>query len=196
VLHSPSGRQDVDAEECREEVQQMWQRAVATPSGPPPRSFQRRFPCSLLIVSFWLAAGRLHPQRRARPSRVPDRGADPRTGRSSLVADTAAQSARTTAQDAAACPRQSAHRGDQNIPRYLSLAAFNRPPYCRDDGLPQCNRRGASSFATVPSAGNLWLATLYANCQAASQTPSYSQLERPAVVSWTALRAIAGKSDP
>jgi len=80
----------VDAEECREEVQQMWQRAVATPVREAGKIVPELTlpPVALSFRSG--AAGRLYPRGRARPSRVPDRRADPRTGRSPLVADSAA----------------------------------------------------------------------------------------------------------
>ena len=101
----------VDAEECYEEVRQMWQRNVAVPfqAGRQNRTRACTRPVALSLRPG--AAGGLHPQGGSRVSRPPGGRPRPRTRRQTLVADSAAQPARPGAEAAAADARQPAHYG-------------------------------------------------------------------------------------
>jgi hypothetical protein len=115
----------VDAEECCDEVQQMWYQNVAAPlreSGKTvPELILLSSPYRYVImplveyIEYILKVERDHPDRQIAVlvPELADRRPRPRTGRQTLVADPSAQSTCSTTQ-ASSCSRQSAHHRHQH----------------------------------------------------------------------------------
>jgi len=120
----------VDAEECCDEVKQMWQQNVAAPlhdSGKiDPELILLALPYRFVITPLVDYILKLERDKSCSPDCRPG----PRIRRQTPVADPAAQPARPTAEAPPSCPRQSAHHGHQHslVPlTHTAPFSFNKP---------------------------------------------------------------------